>query len=305
VPLDVSLALAVEKNRVRIDSGRVSTGPSQAEFSGAIDSLTDFSGAFQYKVRASLGELTRTLGWRTQLEGPVTLAGKASFHGASDYQASGALHAAGVLFHPGPALHSAGLPADGAFNVDPRRIAVSGLRIEGLAMASLTGTAKLQPFPVSGRIESVVLRQKTLDAGGIHLDTGRVVRGEDADRGLAARARAGRRGGIRRAQGDARLQRPERALGWGGIGSGAVERDIGQLRTLQLAGHMAISPTGSGAPVRGSIDGTYDATGETLDLGQRLWRCHPRASIFPVCWGGSCACTPIRGTWTMCCRLSV
>ena len=56
MPLDVSLALAVEKNRVRIDSGRVSTGQSQAEFSGAIDSLTDFSGAFQYKVRASLGE---------------------------------------------------------------------------------------------------------------------------------------------------------------------------------------------------------------------------------------------------------
>ena len=104
VPLDMSLALAVEKNRVRIDSGRVSTGQSQAEFSGAIDSLTDFSGAFQYKVRASLAEVTRTLGWRTQLEGPVTLAGKASFHGTSDYQASGALHAAGLLLRLDPQL---------------------------------------------------------------------------------------------------------------------------------------------------------------------------------------------------------
>ncbi len=131
VPLDISLAVAVEKNRVRIDSGRVSTGPSQVEFSGAIDSLTDFAGAFEYKAHASLGELTRTLDLGLRLEGPVALAGKVNFHGMADYKATGSLHATGVLFIPDPHFTLRDLRADAGFNIDPHRIAVSGLRIEG------------------------------------------------------------------------------------------------------------------------------------------------------------------------------
>jgi translocation and assembly module TamB len=269
VPLDVSLALAVDKNRVQIDSGRVSTGQSQAEFSGAIDSLAEFSGAFQYKVRASLGEVTRTFDLRTQLEGPATLAGKASFHGPSNYQASGTLHAAGVLFHPDPHFTLQDFRADAVFNIDPRRIAVSNMRIAGLAMASLTGTQRpLEPFPVSGRIESVVLRHKTLDAGGIHLDT--LDGSFEGTTQIADLRRVHVEGDVAGFDvGKMMRVYDGQSVPWDAAASGPVQLNVtfGDSSTLRLAGRMAISPAGPGAPVRGSIEGNYDAAHETLDLG--------------------------------------
>ncbi len=269
VPLDVSLALAVEKNRVRIDFGRVSTGPSQVEFSGAIESLTDFSGAFQYKVRASLGEVTRTLHWRTVLEGPVTLAGKASFHGTSEYLVNGALHAAGVLFGPDPHFMLRDLHADAGFNIDPRRIAVSGLRIAGLAMASLTGTNRpLVPFPVSGRMETVVLRHQTVEAGGIHLDT--------LDGTFEGKTQIADFQHVH-VEGDVagfdvrKMMRvyDGQSVPWDGAASGPMQLSVtfGNTSTLKVGGHMAISPAGAGAAVSGSIQAAYDAASETLDLG--------------------------------------
>jgi translocation and assembly module TamB len=268
-PLDVSLALAVEKNRVRIDSGRVSTEQSRVEFSGAIESLTDFSGAFQYKVRASLGEVTRTLGWRTVLEGPVTLVGKTRFHGTADYQASGSLHAAGVLFGPDPHFVLRDFNADGGYSIDPRRIAVSGLRIGGLAMASLTGTNRpLEPFPLSGRMESVVLRHKTVEAGGIHLD---MLDGSFVGKTqIADLERVHVEGDV--AGFDVRkIMRVYngQSVPWDGAASGAMQLSVtfGNTSTFRIAGHMAISPAGNGAPVHGSIGGSYDAASETLDLG--------------------------------------
>ncbi|MGA3044424.1 MAG: hypothetical protein ABSF54_26920, partial [Bryobacteraceae bacterium] len=274
VPLDVSLAVAVERNRIRIDSGRVATGQSQVEFSGAIESLTDFAGAFQYKVRASLGEVARTLGWRIQLEGPVTLTGKARFHGTGDYQASGTLHGAGLLFGPDPHFVMRGLGTDAAFNIDPRRIAVSGLRIGGLAMASLTGdrraggAAGLEPFQVSGRMETVVIRQKTVDAGGIHLDA--LDGSFEGKTQIADFARV-------RVEGDVagfdvrKMMRVYngQSVPWDAAASGPVQLSVtlGNTSTLQLAARMAIAPAATGAPVHGSIDATYDAANETLDLG--------------------------------------
>ena len=269
VPLDVTLALAVEKNRVQIDSGRVSTGQSQAEFSGAIDSLTDLSGAFQYKVKASLGEVTRTFHLRTQLEGPVTLAGKASFHGTSDYHANGSLHAADILFQPDPHFLLRSFRADGALSIDPRRIAVSGMRIAGLAMASLTGMHKpLEPFPVSGRIETVVLRHKQLEAAGIHLD---ILDGYFAGTTRIADLRHVHVEGDVAGFDVRKMMRiyNGQSVPWDAAASGPMQLDVtfGDTSTLRLLAHMAISPAATGAPVRGSIDAHYDASSETLDLG--------------------------------------
>ena len=56
---------------------------------------------------------------------------------------------------------------------------------------------------------------------------------------------------------------------WDAAASGPVQLSVafGDSRTLRVAGRMAVSPAGTGAPVHGSIDGNYDAAGETLDLG--------------------------------------
>jgi translocation and assembly module TamB len=271
IPLDVSLALAVEKNRVEIASGRVAAGESQAEFSGAIDSLTDLSGSFEYKVRASLTQVVRTLSLRTQLDGPVTLAGHLHFHGASDYQASGSLHAAGLLFHPDPHFTLRNFYADGAVNIDPRRIAVTGMRFSATAMAALTAADRpggLVPFPVTGRMETVVLRQKTLDVGRIHIET---LDGSFAGKGQIADLKhvyvEGDVAGF-----DVRKMMHVyngQSVPWDAAASGPVQLnvDLGDSNSLRLTAHMAVSPVGPGAPVHGSIDAAYDGLSETLDLG--------------------------------------
>ena len=266
VPLEINLALAAEKNRLRVDSGRISTGQSQAEFSGDIDSFTDFSGAFQYKVTASLAEVTRTFALRTQLEGPVILAGKATFHGLSDYLARGSMHAAGVLFHPDPHFTLRDFRADAAVTIDPRRIAVSGMRLQGQGLLSLT-SLKLQPFPVSGIIQTVVLRQKNLDAAGIHLDT---LNGSfEGKMQIAGLSRVHVEGAV--AGFDARefvRVYNGQSVPWDAAASGPMQLNVtlGHSETLRLSGRMAISPTGAGAPVHGSIDAAYDAAADTLDL---------------------------------------
>ena len=269
VPLDVSLALGIAKNRVQIDSGRVATAQSQAEFSGVIDSLTNFSGTLEYKVRASLGEVNRVFDLRTELEGPVTLTGKAAFHGASDFTAAGVLHAAGVFFHPDPHYTLRDAQLDGAFHADPQRIQVTGLRISGLSLASLTaGHKELEPFPVSGKIETVTLRHKTIDASGIHFDTLagnfegkaqfadlRLVHVEGAIAGFDVREMVR----VYNSQG----------VPWDAAASGPVDLHVtlGDSSSLRLTAQTAISPLGSGAPVRGSIQAAYDGTADTLDLG--------------------------------------
>lgn len=271
VPLDVKLALACEKNRVQVDSGRLATAQSQAEFSGAIESLADFAGAFQYKARVALGEVARTFAWRTQLEGPVLLSGNLRFHSASDYQAAGKLHAAGLLFRPDARFTLRDFTADGAVSIDPRRIEVTGLRLAGVALAALTGAPNrgLEPIPLSGRMESVVLRRKTVDAAGIAMA---LLGGSFAGRAqLADFERIHVEGEV--AGFDVRQMLRVyngQTVPWDGAASGPVQLSVSlqHASTLRAAARMAISAAGTGAPVQGSIEAAYDASSETLDLGR-------------------------------------
>jgi len=267
-PLDVQLELAVERDRIQIDSARVATAQSQAEFSGAIDSITAWSGSFAYRARLSLAEVNRTLAARPQMAGPVALAGNIRFRGAADYMASGTLHAAGLWFQPDAHFILRNFNADGAVQIDPRRVEVTGLRLSGLGMAALTGTGhSLEPIPLAGRMETVVLRQKTLDATGIRLD---MMGGSFEGRAqLADFKRVRVEGGV--AGFDARhMMRVYngQSVPWDGTASGPVDLSVwlGRPSTLHLRAQMSIAPAAAGAPVHGAIDATYDGASETLDL---------------------------------------
>ena len=271
LPLDVTLALAFEKNRVEVASGRIATAQSQVEFSGAIDSLADLAGSFQYKARVALAEVIRTLVERTELAGPVTLNGSLRFQGGLDYQASGSLHASQIVFHPDPNFTLRDLTMNGAYRIDSRRIEVTGLRLEGLAMASLTSARGrgLEPFPVNGRIASVVLRAKGLEASGISLA---LLSGSfEGQTQIADFKRVHVEGAV--AGFDVRQflrVYNGQSVPWDGAASGpvAVNVSLGHSDTLHLTARMTIAPTGGGAPVHGSVDATYDAASETLDLGK-------------------------------------
>jgi translocation and assembly module TamB len=270
VPLDVRLELAVERNRIQIDSGRVATAQSQAEFSGSIDSLVSLSGSFAYKARVALAEVNRTLAGRTQLAGPVTLAGNLRFRGAADYLATGSLHAAGLSFQPDPHFTLRDFNADGAVKIDPRRIEVTGMRLSGLASATLTGTGgNLAPIPLSGRMETVVLRQRTLEATGIRLE---LMGGSFAGHAQLADLKHVRVEGEVEGFDARHMMRVYngQSVPWDGAASGPVELSVslGRASTLQVRGRMAIEPAGAGAPVHGAIDATYDGESEALDLGR-------------------------------------
>jgi translocation and assembly module TamB len=270
LPLDVSLALALQKNRLQVSSGRLSTGASQAEFSGAIDSLADFSGSFRYNVRVSLAEVSRTLAWRTQLQGPVVLAGGLHFHGTEDYAAAGVLHMDGLLFRPDAHFTLRDLRAEGALTLDSHGLEVTGLRLSGMALAALTGAGRrLEPVPVSGRIEKVVLRGKTLDVTGIRLAQ---LSGEFAGQArIADFERLHVQGEVRGFDVGKMLRVYNgQAVPWEAAASGPVELEA-MLRgapRLHVASHLAITPAGPGAPVHGSIDVTYDEVSQTVDLGR-------------------------------------
>ena len=51
----------LEKNRIGIESAKLTTGETQVDFSGAIEDLTSPRGKLQYDVRASLGDVARIL----------------------------------------------------------------------------------------------------------------------------------------------------------------------------------------------------------------------------------------------------
>ncbi len=269
-PVDVSLALAVEKNRVRISSGRVATARSEAEFSGAIDNFVDPSGAFQYRVRASLAEAMRAMGRSTPLEGSVTLAGRAAFHGTAEYQASGTLHAAGLLFRPDRRFTLRDGSADAAFGIGPHRIALAGLRFSGTAMASLAAPDRApERIPVAGRIETAVLRDRLLEAGGVRIQAlGGWFTGKAALSGFDQVQVEGEVAGFDARQ--ALRVYNGQTTPWDATVSGAVRLSVspGRADTLRLAAHLAIAPSGSGAPVNGSIDAAYDGAAGTLDLGR-------------------------------------
>lgn len=278
--LDVSLVLAAEKNRLDIESGRLATAQSQAEFSGAIESFTDFSGTLQYQVRASLAELNRALELHTQLEGPVTLAGSARFHGAADYQAAGTWHTAGLMFRPDPHFTLRDLNAGGAFHVNPQRVEVTGMQLSGLAMAALSGAGRaLERIPVKGRIGTVVVRPKVLDAGGIRIEL--------LDGAFAGKARITDLDHVH-VEGDVSgfdVQKLLRvyngqSVPWDAAASGPVQlsASLRNAADLGLAARMTIAPAGSGAPVRGFLDAVYAGAGGTLDLG-RSWLALPSTRL--------------------------
>ena len=271
VPLDISLTLGLEKNRVQIESARVATAQSQTEFSGAIDSLVDLSGSFQFKARVALAELGRIIVWHTELEGPVTLAGNLRFHGTSDYLATASFHTVGLLFTPDPHFTLRDCTADGSVRVDPRGVEANGVQLAGLAMATLTGSGTdhpLERFPVSGRIETVALRARTLDANGIRLET---LSGSFAGQTqIAALSRVHVVGEVTGFDAREMLRVYNgQTVPWDGAASGPLDLTVTLQHSdsLRLTAHMAIAPAGNGAPVHGSLDATFDGLAETLDLG--------------------------------------
>jgi translocation and assembly module TamB len=262
VPFDVTMALALEPNRIVITSARWATGPSQVSFSGAIDDLVSPRVSIRYQANASLPGLGSIFPLRGFQHGTVKATGEAVYRGSEDYSVSGEWQAAGVDFRQDP-VDVRNLRAGGMFRVDVKGGDLSAIRVA--AEPAYNG----RPHAVEGRVASVVLRGRNVDVRGIALDLlGGTFEGE-AFFEAASRFRV--KGQIRglEAKRAVEVYNPREPLPWNSLlsGSVAVEGSLPRGNDLRVSTNLVLGPAPSGTTVWGQLAATYDARADTLDLG--------------------------------------
>ncbi len=257
VPFGVTMALALERDRIGITSARWVTGDSQVEFSGALEDLVSPRGSFQYRATAAARDVSRIFGVPGLDRGTVQIDGNALW----PFAATGTLHAFGVDFRQnGVRLQNA--RADGALRADAAGADLSGIRLS--AQSGYAGNS----IPVEGRIAAVAVRRNDIIFRGAALSLlGGSFQGEGA---IEALSRFRVRGAISGwdAKRVVQVYNRRQALPWDSLVSGSVELE-GSLRRskdLSVSANLSLAPVPSGPPVRGRISASYDARTGALEL---------------------------------------
>ncbi|HWQ56730.1 MAG TPA: translocation/assembly module TamB domain-containing protein [Bryobacteraceae bacterium] len=266
VPVDVDLMVGVYGGRIEVTAGRFATGNSQVAFSGAVEDIAKFQAGFDYKARLDLADLKRIVEVNAPPSGEALVAGKARFDGFAHYDIRGKLNAARVGWsHPDLWLRD--FRAEGTVSLTPARLESRDMRVSGNALLG----RKTQPQPVEGRIESVTLRNRDLEAAGIRLAA---MDGSFVGQAELREWHRYRVGGEVSGFSVRRLVAlySDQQVPWDGRVSGPV-RVEGSFRTkssVVAAAQVAVTPAASGPPVQGHLDAMYTARGATIDLG-RSW----------------------------------
>ncbi len=159
VPVNVDLALAIEKNRLRISSAKLDTADSHVELSGDMDNFGNPVVTAKYNGKVSIREVGSILKLKTRQSGTVELAGDVRYASAADYRVSGKVHGRDVAFAQ-PGLNLRNVRLDGDLEADPKQLKVDSLRVAALG-GTLTGNALLKgfdEFEAEGRLEHFDIR---------------------------------------------------------------------------------------------------------------------------------------------------
>ena len=268
-PLDVTMALEVERNRIGITSADIATGHSSLHLNGELADLQSPHGAVHYQLNASVADASRAFGIKLLDRGEVQSQGTLTWPGGAAYTVAGDLHAAGVEYR-GAYVQLRNSRAEGSVSVNPQRVELTGLRFS----TSVGG---------SGACKGTVWPCATLLAGNI---AAAEVRGNDLElRGLAVALLGGQ------FQGQARLLNLDRftvngeisgvdarravavysaePLPWNGLVSGQtrVEGRLQRSGELRAQVDLSLTPAPEGAPVHGQLTATYDTRGNRIDVG--------------------------------------
>jgi len=262
VPLGVTMALALERNRIGITSARWVTGGSSVEFSGTIDDLVSPHGSFQYQANVSLADAARIFSLRGLERGTAQARGAAEWRGPEDYSVTGNLHAFGVDFGQ-DAVRLRGFRTDGALRAGPKGVDLNGVRISG--QSSYAGNS----FPVEGRLAAVTLRNNNLDFRGAALTLlGGTFQGDGAIQAFNRFRVKGEIIGLEAKRAVA-VYNSRQQLPWNSLVSGPVtiEGSLHQKSDVRVSANMTLAPAPGGPPVRGQVAASYDALTGALDLG--------------------------------------
>lgn len=265
IPMNLDVALVMEKNRIGVESATLGSGGSVVKLKGAIEDLTNPRGDFQYDVHLVLAEISKYI-QQTQLPqgGVVDMAGNVTFTGTDNYKLNGKLNANNVDFRRGGfALQQ--FDTTGVVTATPERVQLESTRLSGTIRAA----ANVQPVSVSGRVADVTLRGNDLEVKGIDVAAlGGTFSGSAAlgnfDRyrvtgtlsGLHARAAAG--------------LVTKQQLPWDAAVSGPVtmEGNLKGRASVLATARLDVTPAGESQPVNGNIEARYDSRNGSLDLGQ-------------------------------------
>jgi translocation and assembly module TamB len=261
VPLNVAMAVTFEKNRIGIASARIATGDSRIDFSGAIEDLVSPHASFRYDLRASLADVNRIFRVPELRSGTADVTGNAVWSGASNYSATGRVHASGVEYRDS-FVRLEGFRVDAGMAAGPAGIGLSAVRLAGneVNLAS--------QVPVEGSIATARLRGRDLEFHGVAVDAlGGNFRGEVLVRNLDRYTVTGEIADFQ-ARRVVALYSAER-LPWDSQASGQVSLEGSLLRPIELrvSTNVDLAPAPDSPPVHGQIAASYEARSGILDLG--------------------------------------
>ncbi len=258
----VNLAVAIGRNNIQIGSGRLTAADSQLEFSGSIDDLNSPRGSFAYFARVSLADVARTVRVPELQRGIAEAGGNATWSGGERFAATGNLHAFGVDYRDSTVtLRDCRL--DGALAATPAGVEISSARLAG------NYVPRNGPVPATGQIAKITLRGRDLNLQDVSVyGLGGTFRGQARLRDLRYYSIQGDLSGFQARRVVSLYSRqplPWDAQGAGNIG---IEGTLGRKQDLRVVARVDVRPAPDSAPVHGQISATYDARGETIDLGQ-------------------------------------
>lgn len=278
LPLGIALDVTIEKNRIAIDSARLTNAANRVDISGAIEDLVSLNGTphgrFEYDARVSLADVGRAVRVTELRQGAVRVSGSGIWAGASGVSLTGKLHATGVEYRDS-ILRLTGFRLDGPVTASGAGVDATGLRISGEYVDSRNRVLG------EGQIAHVALRGKNLDLSGISLaGLGGSFNGDANLRDLNRYTVNGEISGfeVKRSVG----LFDSTSLPWDGRASGEIHLDgsFRRPKDLRVGGNFAISPAPQGDPIHGQVTASFVAEVGVLDLGRStLTLPHSRADI--------------------------
>lgn len=257
----VNLGIAMERNRIAVEAGRIASGGVTLDVRGALEDLVNPHASFAYVARAPLAEAGRMFRVSELRAGQGMVDGTGTWNPADGIALRGAVHAAGAAYRDNT-VDLSGYRAEGTLAITRGTVDVNALRLSGYYVR---GTRR---EPVEGRIAQVEIRGRDLDFRGIAITAlGGTFTGEAQVRDAARYSAAGEVAGIQAARTVA-MYSPEK-LPWDALVYGKV-RARGAFRdaaALQAEGDLTLSPAATGEPVNGHVAAAWEARTRTLDLG--------------------------------------
>ncbi len=277
LPVDLSTALAVESNRITIESARLEMGSSHVALSGTIENLVAPRVSVHYETAGSLADVKPGLLPFLKHSGiervTVNAAGDAAYQ-TGDFRVTGDWRATGDASLPvqaGKVLRVRNLRATGKLRADQSGADLSALRWS--ADASYAGT----PIPAEGQTSALTVRGNRVEVRGLAVQLlGGAFAGEGT---LEAGKQFSVHGDLRgfEARRAVALYNPHEPLPWNSLLSGSLAVDGSLARShdsksgdLRVAANLTLAPAPGGTAVTGQLDAAYDALSGTLDLGHSV-----------------------------------